>query len=215
MITTPQQATAERPAAVVSVADRTSYTGGLRVARVVLQVATHRGMELVDLTDAVSAAVSEYGLRTGWVDVSCRHTSCGLVVNENETGLRNDLCTLGSELVVGHPNRLWCHDDLSIRTENLVDGERPNAHSHLLTMMFTSPALTIWVEDSALDLGRWQRLMLAEFDGPRPDLDTPAGGVPVHPIRQVVLNLCTAETQAPDGHRNGDRNGHLDGQPPR
>lgn len=195
---------------LVSVAGRTSYTDGLRAARVVLHVATRRSMELVDLTDQVAAAVADTGLREGWVDVFCRHTSCGLLVNENESGLREDLRILSGELVTGHPARLWNHDDMNIRTENLVDGERPNAHSHLLTMMFTSPDLKIWVENGLLDLGRWQRLMLAEFDGPRPDLDLPPGTEPTHPVRQVVLNLCSSTTPiayvgGPRPERNGKR----------
>lgn len=175
---------------VVTVAADTRYDSGLRTARVVLQVATRSAIELVDLTDAIAKVVADTGLHTGWVDIACRHTSCGLLVNENETGLRKDMRTLCGELIEAHPDRLWSHDDLSVRTENLVDGERPNAHSHLLTMLLAEPSMTMWVEGGRLDLGRWQRIMLAEFDGPRPDPDLSDGQQPIHPIRQVVLNLC-------------------------
>lgn len=181
----------ERRIATVTIAESVLHPVGLRLARVVLDVATVRAVELVDLTDHVAAAVADTGLDTGWIDIACRHTSCGLVVNENESGLRRDVATLACELVQGHPVRLWDHDNLDIRTENLVDGERPNAHSHMLTMLLTSPALRVWVENGHLDLGRWQRIMLAEFDGPRPDLDLKSGDEPVHPVRQVVLNVCT------------------------
>lgn len=62
-----------------------------------------------------------------------------------------------------------------------MPGERDNAHSHLLTALLSQPSLTLPVTAGALALGRWQRVMLAEFDGPRPD--------PVCPVREVELHI--------------------------
>ena len=177
--------------AAVSVAERVVYSDGLRWERVLLHIATTAAVQLVDLTDHIATAVAGAGLRSGWVAVTCRHTSCGVMVNEYESGLCRDVRTLCRELVECHPSRLWEHDNLEVRTENLVDGERPNAHSHLLTMLFSQPVLHVTVEAGRLDLGRWQRVLLAEFDGPRPDPDVPPGREPVHPIRQVVLDICS------------------------
>jgi secondary thiamine-phosphate synthase enzyme len=42
-----------------------------------------------------------------------------------------------------------------------------NSDSHLKTMM-AGPGETLIIEDGRLVLGTWQRIFLAEWDGPRP-----------------------------------------------
>ena len=60
----------------------------------------------------------------------------------------------------------YLHDDETIRTVNLNPGERPNGSSHCRALMLgTSACLNI--VNGRLLLGRWQRVFLAELDGPR------------------------------------------------
>lgn len=47
------------------------------------------------------------------------------------------------------------------------DSEPINAHSHLLSMMIGSPTLTIPIQNSTMQIGTWQSIMLIDFDGPR------------------------------------------------
>jgi secondary thiamine-phosphate synthase enzyme len=58
------------------------------------------------------------------------------------------------------------HDDFGRRTVNLTPDERSNGHAHCrAALLRTSESVPI--VDGALTLGRWQRVFLVEFDGPR------------------------------------------------
>ena len=58
------------------------------------------------------------------------------------------------------------HDDVRIRTVNVTPGERLNGHAHCRALLLGASAC-INVIGGALQLGRWQRVFLAELDGPR------------------------------------------------
>jgi secondary thiamine-phosphate synthase enzyme len=120
-----------------------------------------------DLTDDVALFVEESAVRCGMTLVLCVHTSAGLVLNESETGLKQDFADAAERLVPRDQD--YRHDDLSIRFENICpeDREFPNAHSHLRHMVFGAPSLVVPVADGRLVLGRWQRIFLVEFDRPR------------------------------------------------
>jgi secondary thiamine-phosphate synthase enzyme len=46
------------------------------------------------------------------------------------------------------------------------DHDEGNSDSHLLTSLF-GPSQVLLVRGGEVDLGRWQGVFLAEFDGPR------------------------------------------------
>lgn len=106
--------------------------------------------EVVDVTDRVAEAVPPD--HDGTVTVFVRHTTAGVVVNEAELRLLDDAEAFLSDLV---PDEGWRHDEL--------DG---NADSHLRALL-VGPSETLPVADGALDLGRWQSVLLVECDGPR------------------------------------------------
>ncbi|GAB3664865.1 secondary thiamine-phosphate synthase enzyme YjbQ [Halopiger thermotolerans] len=114
-------------------------------------VDTDARLTTVDITDQVAAAVPE-DLETGTCTAFVEHTTAGLVVQENESRLREDLESFLSELV---PDEGHAHDRL--------DG---NADSHLRATLL-GPAVTIPVTDGQLALGTWQSILLVECDGPR------------------------------------------------
>jgi secondary thiamine-phosphate synthase enzyme len=80
------------------------------------------------------------------------HTTCGLTVNE---GADPDV---GRDIVTTL-RRLMPQDGDYRHAEG-------NSDSHLKTLV-TGPGETLLVEDGRLVLGTWQRLFLAEWDGPR------------------------------------------------
>jgi secondary thiamine-phosphate synthase enzyme len=120
--------------------------------------------QFIDITNDVKALVLEAGIRVGLVNVQSRHTTTAIIVNEHEPLLLSDLDALLERAApVAGPYR---HDDLSIRTVNLVSDERANGHAHCrASMLGTSVALN--VARGELQLGRWQRLFLVDLDGPR------------------------------------------------
>jgi secondary thiamine-phosphate synthase enzyme len=132
------------------------------VRHIVLAIETRQPLEFVDLTVDVSRAVEEAGLDEGLVSVQTRHTTTGLLINEHEPLLLNDLEAMFERLV---PASLpFAHDDSSRRTVNLSTPERRNGHAHCrAALLRTSECVT--VTGGRLNLGRWQRIFLVDFDG--------------------------------------------------
>jgi secondary thiamine-phosphate synthase enzyme len=132
------------------------------VRRRIICVETRRPVEFVDLTPLVEHAVRDAGLVTGMAMVQTRHTTTGLLVNENEPLLLSDLEAFFAR-VASAPGG-YAHDDFRRRTVNLTPNERTNGRAHCCaSLLRTSECLS--VVDGALDLGRWQRVFLVEFDG--------------------------------------------------
>jgi secondary thiamine-phosphate synthase enzyme len=114
------------------------------------EVRTESELGVVDVTDRVEAALP--GDAEGTCTVFVRHTTAGVVVNEAESRLLDDVTSFLDELV---PDEGWEHDRL--------DG---NADSHLRALLL-GPGETLPVVDGELDLGTWQSVLLVECDGPR------------------------------------------------
>lgn len=128
-----------------------------------LTVATSQPTEFVDLTDALARAVAESGIDTGMLAVQTAHTTTGLVVNEGEALLHEDFRALLARLApLGVAYR---HDDLARRRDVAPDEPR-NGHAHCRALLLPA-SVCLTIVDGRLALGRWQRVFLAEFDGPR------------------------------------------------
>src|ERR671919_1227835 len=127
-------------------------------------VADRRG-ELVDGTEELQRAIKDSEITEGCAVAYCRHTTCGLLINEWEDGALEDLG--------GHLERLipadgyFKHDDLGVRTQNLQPGERANGWSHVVQMILGGTSHAIPVSSGEPLLGRWQRLIFVELDEPK------------------------------------------------
>jgi len=115
-------------------------------------VSTDTRLEAVDITDRVESAVAARERNAPTATVFVEHTTAGVVVNEAEPRLLDDVEAFLSELV---PDEGWRHDEL--------DG---NADSHLRTLVLGASE-TVPVKDGEMALGRWQSMLLVECDGPR------------------------------------------------
>jgi len=132
------------------------------VAHRILTVDTQRPVEFVDITALLSRAVREAGLLAGLTMVQTRHTTTGLLVNENEPLLLTDLETFFARMAATPAG--YAHDDFRRRTVNLTPNERKNGHAHCCaSLLRTSECVS--VVGGALCLGQWQRVFLVEFDG--------------------------------------------------
>jgi len=116
-------------------------------------VNTKGRIDFRNITGKVLEAVRKSGIRDGIVAVFTPHTTVGLFVNEDESGLKRDLEKSLSELLP--ENAGYLHD--------AVDD---NAHAHLRSIVL-GPSLVIPLNAGRLLLGTWQSIFLAEFDGPR------------------------------------------------
>lgn len=109
-----------------------------------------RNFEIIDITSMIN---DEIDIKSGIVNIFSKHSTSAIVVNENESGLLNDL-----ELVLGDlvsDKYSWQHD----RIDN-------NAKSHLKSFLLSSSE-TIPISNGKLDLGTWQSIFFVELDGPR------------------------------------------------
>jgi len=120
-----------------------------------LTFTTRREREYINITDRVEAAVRASGCREGMVLVSAMHITAGVYVNDAEDGLIQDINEWLDELAPPRPD--YRHH----RT-----GET-NADSHLKNLLIGHEVI-LPVTSGRLDLGPWQQVYYAEFDGRRP-----------------------------------------------
>ncbi len=132
--------------------------GQYKVASTTLDFPTSERMELRTITDEIHSFVAQSPVQYGMVHISTLHTTTGLVLNEIEGALVSDMTTLFEQLV---PRGVYYkHND-----PLLTGCARKNADAHLRAMV-VGHSLSIPVEAGRLKLGTWQRVLLAEFDGP-------------------------------------------------
>jgi secondary thiamine-phosphate synthase enzyme len=136
-------------------------------AQVELSVTVDVAEDIVDLTDALRRLVADSKVTEGTLHVYCGHTTCGLVANEDESGLDSDMKGVLERIAPHSDHQHYAHDKLRTAEERLVHGERDNGHSHARAIIATHPELHIPITGGELYLGRWQTIRLAEFDGPR------------------------------------------------
>jgi secondary thiamine-phosphate synthase enzyme len=118
-----------------------------------IQVSTNERYEFVTITDDVKEAVRNLGVEDGFCVISSTHTTAAITVNEDyDRDVTRDLAA-ACEALIGSLNVKFQH----------AEG---NSDSHLLTSLF-GQSQHLLVRGGELDLGRWQGIFLAEFDGPR------------------------------------------------
>ncbi len=117
-----------------------------------------RPLQIHDVTDSVRRFATESGVRDGLLVIASQHTTMGVVINEKCEHLEKDMTRFLEKLVPAQGD--YEHNKAA------VDG-RPNAHSHLLSLVVPSQ-VTIVLAEGKLQLGTWQSVFAVELDGPRP-----------------------------------------------
>jgi secondary thiamine-phosphate synthase enzyme len=115
---------------------------------------TKKRQEFVRITDEVRAAVRESGVKDGMVLVSAMHITAGVYVNDWENGLISDFQEWLERLApAGKPYK------------HHQTGE-DNADAHLKRTIMGHQVI-LPITDGDLDLGPWEQVFYAEFDGQR------------------------------------------------
>jgi secondary thiamine-phosphate synthase enzyme len=133
--------------------------GGLIIHGETFMVQTDQRIELVDLTNRVMEYVRRFNIREGLVSLWSMHTTCALFINEFQTALLSDIKHFLEEMVAR--DAAWLHND-----PKHSDCDRMNADSHLRALLL-GHNLTLQVSGGEVVLGQWQRILMAELDGPR------------------------------------------------
>ena len=116
---------------------------------------TRKHREYINITDDVEKVVAASGIREGMVLVSAMHITAGVFVNDAESGLLADI----DEWLEGlAPYR----DDYRHHRTGETNGD-----SHLKNLL-VHHQVVLPITAGRLDLGPWQQVYYAEFDGRRP-----------------------------------------------
>ena len=133
--------------------------GGISVVAESIEIDTTARVELVDLTDTVMSFVRRSGVKEGLLSLWSMHTTCSVLINESQAALETDIKAF-LETVAGR-GEYYRHND-PVHS----DCDRQNADSHLRAMVL-GHSVTMQISGGELVVGRWQRVLCAELDGPR------------------------------------------------
>lgn len=129
----------------------------------VLSLRTEETRQFIDVTELVVERVRRSGVLQGIVSLQSHHTTTAVVLNENEPLLLGDFARLLDR--VAPPELRYDHDDFARRVDIAPD-ERANGGAHCRSLVAGSSQM-LHVIDGVVQLGRWQRLLFLELDGPR------------------------------------------------
>jgi secondary thiamine-phosphate synthase enzyme len=115
---------------------------------------TKKHREYINITNKVEKAVQDSGVREGMVLVSAMHITAGVWVNDAEDGLLSDIDE-------------WLEKLAPFRSDYRHHGTgETNGDSHLKNLLVHHQVI-VPITDGRLDLGPWQQVYYAEFDGQR------------------------------------------------
>lgn len=145
----------ETPVSEVS----SATAGGFMIHGETLIISTDERIEVVDLTDRVMTFVRHLKIREGLVSLWSLHTTCTVFINEFQSALLSDIRRFLEQMVARDEE--WLHNN-----PNHSDCDRMNADAHLRALLL-GHSLTLQVSGGEVVLGQWQRVLMAELDGPR------------------------------------------------
>src|SRR5688572_696277 len=119
-----------------------------------LTMRTNERRELVRLTPTLEKILASSGMIEGFMLVSAMHITSAVFVNDDEPGLHQDIWEWLQKLAPQGPN--YAHHDT---------GE-DNGDAHLKSLLMHHE-VTLPITKGRLDLGPWQQVFYAEFDGRR------------------------------------------------
>ena len=115
---------------------------------------TKKRQEFIRITDEVASVVKKSGVKEGMVLVSAMHITAAVYVNDWESGLIDDF-------------QVWLEKlaPAGLDYKHHQTGE-DNADAHLKRTLMGHQVL-LPITASKLDLGPWEQVFYAEFDGQR------------------------------------------------
>ncbi len=116
---------------------------------------TEKRRELIRITDTVKEAVKESGVKEGFCLVSAMHLTSAVIIQDDEEGLHEDIWE-------------WLEKLAPFRADykHHLTGE-DNGDAHLKNLL-VHLQVVLPITEGRLDLGPWQEIFYAEFDGQRP-----------------------------------------------
>lgn len=115
---------------------------------------TKKLKEIIHITSKIEEIVKRSGIKEGFCLISAMHVTAAVYVNDNEEGIIEDIME-------------WLEKLAPFRKEykHHLTGET-NADAHLKSLLMHHQVI-VPITQGRLDLGPWQRIFYAEFDGRR------------------------------------------------
>lgn len=129
------------------------------------EIKTKEHTKIYDITPSIEKIVEESEFKEGHVLVQPRHTTTGIYLNEGEKFLFEDLIRHLSSRAPQIKGE-YRHDNIAER--DCSDDEPENGHSHIKATLYSNPSLSLVLSEGKLQIGKYQRILFAEFDGPCP-----------------------------------------------
>lgn len=120
-----------------------------------IYIQTKSNIEIVNITEDVQHICRESGIKEGLILVFPFHTSSAVYISDSDLNLTDDYKKILSRLIPAEDN--YAHD--------LTDYKR-NADAHLKSIL-TGHHILIPLSNGEIDLGIYQTIYYAEFDGQR------------------------------------------------
>ena len=119
-------------------------------------------LDAVDVTEDVARVVDSSGVTRGTALIFSPHTTCSVLLaaasKRTVDSIQETMDTIAPE------SAYYAHDDLAIRTENLVEEEPANAPAHVFHAIAGRASECVPVDDGRLVLGEDQRILFIELD---------------------------------------------------
>jgi secondary thiamine-phosphate synthase enzyme len=116
-------------------------------------VPTRRGF--INITGEVEACLAESGIREGLALVNAMHITASVFINDDESGLHNDMERWLEKLAPEKPYEQYRHNSYE-----------DNADAHLKRSVM-GREVVVAITNGGLDFGPWEQIFYGEFDGKR------------------------------------------------
>lgn len=117
---------------------------------------TRTRRDYINITSQVDKAVGKSRVSEGLCLVNAMHITASVYINDDESGLIKDYDDFLEELAP--------HEPVSRYRHNRTGEDNGDAH---IKRQFMGREVVVAVTDGRLDLGTWERIFYAEFDGRR------------------------------------------------
>jgi len=120
-----------------------------------IEMHTEEREQVLDITERVQEVCARSGIADGFALVCSQHTSSAVYISDNDPALTEDLRRVLAQIVP--EGTVYAHD--------LAD-PKGNGHAHIRATL-VGLSCSVPVTNGALELGVYQTIYYAEFDGQR------------------------------------------------
>ncbi|MDF1513391.1 MAG: secondary thiamine-phosphate synthase enzyme YjbQ [Anaerolineae bacterium] len=117
-----------------------------------ITIQTRNKVDILDITSQVQQTISDLEIEDGICFVYCPHTTAGIVLSENwDPAVERDIALALEHMIPEHLS--FTHRE-------------QNSPAHIKSVLLGSDHF-IFIHQGRLEVGQWQGIFFAEFDGPR------------------------------------------------